>query len=223
MARQQQLEDAVKEARQVNALIEEERLRMKTLKERLQQVNLSQYVKMTAQEASQAGNQQQSDDSEGSPKPPPPKEEKKKSPPTKKKKAVPEENKFDDNYAFYMYYLNSTGQLVTPLEQMFQGNADKEDKLRRFKEKQEKQSRVVKPPPPEPEPPKKAKRVLAKPKVDPTKDLRAQTSQSNKRASSVNDAKKEATPKKEVPSKVKTLATPLITTTTKAAKAAPTV
>jgi hypothetical protein len=37
-------------------------------------------------------------------------------------KGKQEENKFDDNYAFYMYYLNSTGQLVTPLDQMFEGN-----------------------------------------------------------------------------------------------------
>ncbi len=32
---------------------------------------------------------------------------------------VTSENMFDDNYAFYMYYLNTSGQLVTPVEQMF--------------------------------------------------------------------------------------------------------
>jgi hypothetical protein len=43
----------------------------------------------------------------------------------KASKVVTSENMFDDNYAFYMYYLNTSGQLVTPVEQMFQDNAAK--------------------------------------------------------------------------------------------------
>lgn len=33
-------------------------------------------------------------------------------------------NLFDDNYAFYMYYLNTSGQLVTPVDQMVLTNEE---------------------------------------------------------------------------------------------------
>lgn len=51
MYRQQQLEEAVKEARLVNQQIEEERQKMKELKNRLRENNLSQYVNITAHES----------------------------------------------------------------------------------------------------------------------------------------------------------------------------
>ena len=58
---------------------------------------------------------------------------------------VTSENMFDDNYAFYMYYLNTSGQLVTPVEQMFQDNAAKQEQIRKLQEELDKKSRVVKP------------------------------------------------------------------------------
>ena len=56
---------------------------------------------------------------------------------------------FDDNYAFYMYYLNTAGELITPVEQLFKESEKKQEQIRKFKEVQDKNSRVVKPKEPE--------------------------------------------------------------------------
>ena len=50
MYRQRQLEDAVKDARRVNIMIEEEKEKMRQLKSRMMENNLSQYVTITKQE-----------------------------------------------------------------------------------------------------------------------------------------------------------------------------
>lgn len=141
---------------------------MKKLKERLQSHNLSQYMAVTSKEMSGlAGNHQDSNNSilsEEEEKPPQKIMTSKNKKGGKKQDKVEMEqpdNHFEDNYAFYMYYLNSTGQLVTPLDQMFEGNAAKQEQLRKFKDTQEKHSRVVKPQiQEERSPPKVVKKVL---------------------------------------------------------------
>ena len=50
MYRQKELEDAVREARRVNIMIEEEKQRMRQLKQRMVDNNLAQYVVITREE-----------------------------------------------------------------------------------------------------------------------------------------------------------------------------
>jgi hypothetical protein len=160
MYRQKELEDAVREARRVNIMIEEEKQRMRQLKQRMVDNNLAQYVVITREEGKQwdykiksptkktfkdfhtaevDGQGNHNDD--GIPGLIPPIDERKKN--GKLEPYKPPDVVFDDNYAFYMYYLNNTGQLVTPVEQMFQDNVQKQEQVRKLKEEKEKNSRVV--------------------------------------------------------------------------------
>ncbi|TNV74692.1 hypothetical protein FGO68_gene1628 [Halteria grandinella] len=159
MNRQQQLEDAVIEARKINQMIEEEREKMKNLKQRMQENSLSQYVQLTKLEMkndlkaqkTQGGpandqDEEENSESEGDKSPVPgliPPRNPKNGKPIKVQEIEPH-NLFDDNYAFYMYYLNTSGQLVTPVDQMVLTNVQQREKLKKFKEQQEKESRVVK-------------------------------------------------------------------------------
>jgi len=160
MYRQKELEDAVREARRVNIMIEEEKQRMRQLKQRMVDNNLAQYVVITREEGKQWDYKRKSPtkktfkdfhtaevdgqgnhNDDGIPGLIPPIDERKKN--GKLEPYKPPDVVFDDNYAFYMYYLNNTGQLVTPVEQMFQDNVQKQEQVRKLKEEKEKNSRVV--------------------------------------------------------------------------------
>ena len=160
MYRQKELEDAVREARRVNIMIEEEKQRMRQLKQRMVDNNLAQYVVITREEGKQWDYKRKSPTKksfkdfhsaevdgqgnhidDGIPGLIPPIDERKKN--GKLEPYKPPDVVFDDNYAFYMYYLNNTGQLVTPVEQMFQDNIQKQEQVKKVKEEKERNSRVV--------------------------------------------------------------------------------
>jgi hypothetical protein len=102
-------------------MIEEEREKMKNLKQRMQENSLSQYVQLTKLEMKNQSNLIPPQDEEEAESDASKEEKKGKSipgliPPRNPKNGKPmktEEpeppNLFDDNYAFYMYYLNTAG------------------------------------------------------------------------------------------------------------------
>jgi hypothetical protein len=133
---------------------------MRQLKQRMVDNNLAQYVVITREEGKQWDYKRKSPtkksfkdfhtaevdgqgnhNDDGIPGLIPPIDERKKN--GKLEPYKPPDVVFDDNYAFYMYYLNNTGQLVTPVEQMFQDNIQKQEQVRKLKEEKEKNSRVV--------------------------------------------------------------------------------
>jgi hypothetical protein len=114
-------------------MIEEEKQRMRQLKQKMVENNLAQYVVIARTEGKQWDYKRKSpnkksfkdfheaevygDGNEHDDQIPgliPPLDERKKN--GKLEPYKPPDVVFDDNYAFYMYYLNTSGQLVTPVE-----------------------------------------------------------------------------------------------------------